>query len=291
LLVKGLPETPTFAGGDAIKLQWILSDFADEPLKESEIEWDLTAEGKTIASGKSKVDGRSEVKIPAVEAPFKAKLTSRLAGTSIRNTWDIWLFPRVQPSSGKGIAASDKLYAQLSNRYPHLSKLADTSDAKLVITDTLNPPTLAALAAGKTVLYLGLADLKPIEPGVKLGWWNLGKQRGTAIAEHPLWWDFPQEGYLSPAMFALIGRAVPTSEMLSNVEPLMVGHSDAGYLLHVFAAKVGPGKLLACGLNVLADRPEGAYLLDQMIRQARSASFDSKGTLDPAALKTQEPQH
>jgi hypothetical protein len=60
----------------------------------------------------------------------------------------------------------------------------------------------------------------------------------------------------------------------------MVGRGSAGYLMHVFEARVGRGKLLASGLNLLSENPEAEYLLAQFIRYARSAQFQPQGTLD-----------
>jgi hypothetical protein len=61
----------------------------------------------------------------------------------------------------------------------------------------------------------------------------------------------------------------------------MVGRGGAGYLVHVFQAKAGHGKLLASGLSLLSDNPEAEYLLDQFIRYARSPQFQPQGTFQP----------
>jgi hypothetical protein len=60
----------------------------------------------------------------------------------------------------------------------------------------------------------------------------------------------------------------------------MVGCGSTGYLLHVFQAKAGRGKLLASGLKLLGTEPEAEFLLDQFIRYARSPQFQPQGTLD-----------
>jgi hypothetical protein len=136
-----------------------------------------------------------------------------------------------------------------------------------------------ALEQGKTMLMLRLPG---DAPGVELGWWGISKQAGTAIARHPAFGDFPHDGCLNELLLRLVDRTVSSSdEALHQVEPLMVGRGSAGYLLHVFQARAGRGKLLASGLNLLADYPEAEYLLDQFIRYARSSQFEPKGILDP----------
>ena len=60
----------------------------------------------------------------------------------------------------------------------------------------------------------------------------------------------------------------------------MVTCGRDGYLAHVLQARAGKGRLLACGLDVLSERPESAWLLDQFIRYARSPRFDPRGEYD-----------
>jgi len=72
-----------------------------------------------------------------------------------------------------------------------------------------------------------------------------------------------------------------TDEPLRQAEPLMVGLGSEGYLVHVFQARAGSGKLLASGLDLLTSHPEAVCLLDQFIGYARSPDFQSRGTFDP----------
>jgi hypothetical protein len=53
-----------------------------------------------------------------------------------------------------------------------------------------------------------------------------------------------------------------------------------GFNLYAFQARVGQGKLLATGLNLVNDNPEAAYLLDQFVRYAQSEKFAPQGTFD-----------
>jgi hypothetical protein len=132
-----------------------------------------------------------------------------------------------------------------------------------------------------------LLKLTGPSPGVKLGWWELGPQTGTAIAREAAFGDFPQQGYLNELFFRLVRTTIKAgSPGLKTVEPLMVGHGREGYLIHVFQTRAGRGKLLASGLDLLADKPEAAWLLDQFINYVRSERFQPAGTIDlppPAA--------
>jgi hypothetical protein len=150
--------------------------------------------------------------------------------------------------------------------------------AKTLLTTALDEAAKDWLCQGKDVLLLRLTGPAP---GVKLGWWGLSKQCGTAIAEHPAFGDFPHDGYLNELWFRILDTAVPAGMTgLKSVEPLMVGDGQSGYLIHVFQAKAGKGKLLASGLDLLGDKPEAAWLLDQFVQYVRSDRFQPVGTLD-----------
>jgi hypothetical protein len=76
----------------------------------------------------------------------------------------------------------------------------------------------------------------------------------------------------------------------SEKRPKIQAYSDwAGdYLAHVFQAKAGKGKLMACGLDVLSEHPEAACLLNEFIDYVRSPWFDPQGQLD---LDTAKQRH
>ena len=116
---------------------------------------------------------------------------------------------------------------------------------------------------------------------MKLGWWGTSKQTGTAIAKHPAFGDFPHDGYFNELWFRILDTTVRAGlPAIKSVEPLIVGTGSIGCLIHVFQAKAGNGKLLASGLDLLGDKPEAAYLLDQFIKYVQSEQFRPVGTLD-----------
>ena len=67
----------------------------------------------------------------------------------------------------------------------------------------------------------------------------------------------------------------------------MVGDGTLGYLIHVFQAKAGKGKLLASGLDLLGDKPEAACLLDQFLNYVQSDRFQPAG--DSSTLQRPKP--
>jgi len=297
ILAKALPAERVMAEGEDLKVDWWISPFDWTPVRNGVLAWKLAAAGQNLLSGhltginanagEVKSIGHSVLKIPALPRPVKAELVAELEGTSIKNSWDVWLFPRIQAraGAGKGLAAPEKISAALSGRYPGIARSGtpDATDADVVLASNLDGAAVNALEQGKRVLLLKLVGQNP---GVGLGWWGTGPQTGTAVARHPAFGDFPHDGYLNELFFRLISHAVPLGDGgYEHVEPLMVGRGNLGYLLHVFEAKAGRGKLFASGLNLLSGTPEADYLLDQFIQYVRSDRFDPAGTLDLAREK------
>jgi len=299
VLAKFTPKERILQAGDDLAVEWWLSNYDTKPMGRQPFAWRLQKDGAVMLSGalppvdaeagEVKAIGNTHFQVPKVTKPAKFELTAELTGREVRNSWDLWIFPRrTSPAdSGKGLGASPRLYSLLKGRYPGLAQISAPAaqDCDLWITERFDTNAVAALQQGQKVL---LVQLPGAAPGVQLGWWAISKQAGTAIARHPAFGDFPHEGYLNELMFRLLGHTVSMAENqgLRQGEPLMVTRGGAGYLLDVFQANAGKGKLFASGLNLVSEYPEAVYLLDQFVRYARSPDFQPQGALDPdSALK------
>ena len=300
------PASVIHTEGDVLEVDWLVSHFQPEPLKEGKLVWQITVDKQTLAAGalervhakagEAAVVGRSRIVMPAVAKAVKAKLTVALESTEAKNSWNIWVFPKFRPlpDAGKGLAASPRLFDLLAKRYPGLVKLGDPKSdaAQTVIAQNLTEPgVLDALKHGRSVVCLSLPGYNLLRPGVRLGWWQVTNQTGTAIARHPAFGDFPHDGFLESGWFRMVDTAekLDAGHKFRNVEPLMVGIGretgydygtlgyPLGFNLYAFQARAGQGKLLATGLNVTSENPEAVYLLDQFIRYARSEKFSPHG--------------
>ena len=296
ILTRLQPLSQILYEGQELSVEWWLSHFGSEPIKNGSLKWKLVSGFKTLASGKIETvnaePGQVEVvditkiKVPALKKGVKAKLIASLAGTEVSNSWDIWLFPKPKSKSAKGICASEAVYSVISQRYPGIVKLgSDEADkADVIITDTINEEVLNGLEEGKAVLLL---DLIGPRPGRKLGWWwKTTGQSGTTVAKHEAFGDFPHQGYFNELFFRMVGSTIKLDgTAFKSVEPLMAGVGNDGYLLYVFQAKVGKGRLLGSGLDLLSEKPESTYLLDEFIKYVRSSSFKPKGSIELCQLK------
>ena len=289
ILAKFSPASRILNAGEKLEIEWWISAFGSKPIGDKPLTWRLSdgiASGELqtgeIKTGDVKTIGRSQLTIPALDKPAKLKLVAEFPGTSIRNSWDLWVFPR--PSSrlaGEGIGASPGVFAAIKDRYPGITEVSDRAGEKieLLLADRLDRSAVQAMEDGKNVVLLKLPGL--VCPP-NLSWWALNRQAGTAIAKHPAFGDFPHDGYLNELLFRILGQTVSANyEVMHKVDPLMVNYGTDDYLIHVFQAKVGKGKLLASGLKLLSTEPEAVYLLDNFIRYARSPEFQPTGTLDP----------
>lgn len=316
--VLGLdPATLIHTEGDRLEVDWVVSHFQTDPLKNATLRWQLMAGERTLAEGKIEcvnlkagtvpVVGRSRIVIPAVKRGLKAALKVDLEAAHSSNSWDLWIYPKFQPQpdSGKGMAVSPRLFDLLVGRYPGLTKLGTPPAAEatvIVARDLLEPGVPEALDQGKRVVCLSLPGFDLLKPGTTLGEWAVAvvsNQAGTAIADHPAFGAFPHGPFLDQGWFRLVDNAekLDAGHKLRNVEPLMVGigrvsnyvfsKSDyqVGFNLYAFQAMVGRGKLLASGLRLDSENAEAIYLLDQFIRYAKSVEFQPKGSFDLAALR------
>ena len=278
-------EQPVLSSGEVRKVEWILSHYGMEPLKNGRMIWSLKVKGKEVQkgvidainvnNGERALIGNTEFTAPALQHPEKVLLTGKIENTDISNSWEFWVFPKSKNSfSGSNMAASEKLLTKLKARFPQIVSV-DSEAGKsrdILLTDTLKDNrTIAFLKKGKKVFLLELKGPKP-SPG--LGWWDMGNQRGTAVLKHKAFGDFPHDGFMGPQMFRMVNSTalmnIPENQ---SIEPLMLGKGSSGYLAYVFQAKGLNGKIFASGLNLLSDTPESAWLLNNFIRYIQSDDF------------------
>jgi hypothetical protein len=206
----------------------------------------------------------------------------RLGGAS--NSWDFWVFPRRARRDGSVLAVAPQFRSALEKRYDGLLPAAEAARAKVVVAAYGSSLAAEALARGQRVITLVGTEGKP---NVSLGWWWMGRQVGTALAKHPALAALPHEGVLSPLLFRLVldsGRPLPYAGVAQD-DMLIVGEGGSLCYLYLAQGNVGPGKaVMAFGLNLLADTPEAAALLDGLIDYAASDRFAPKSRVEMSAL-------
>lgn len=257
--------------------------------------------------------GQIEFRMPEVQSPQKLMLSVTGRDGTTQNEWDFFCFPKRQKrvdlkNSWTTPELHDKLAARHGGiRVAQANRWGSGNHAnEIFITSKFNGSTSAALASGARVLLLGLGDLHSEKIGSQLGWWwPIDNQRGTGFASSPAFGSFPLEnGLPNLAVFRLLHEAVTLEgEFSGKIEPLSItigsgrviipvlkfppwagqvdvsSSHDLMYFANLFETKVGNGKLLASGLQLLGDEPEAQYLLDMMLQYAQSAKFEPRKSM------------
>ena len=79
--------------------------------------------GGTVELGSTRLLAEASVVIPAVSKPLHARLEAALptSDKTVRNAWDLWLFPKRDKQDGRGIAVSKDLLPALEKLYAGLA--------------------------------------------------------------------------------------------------------------------------------------------------------------------------
>ena len=297
-------DNRVFVSGDALTADFLFAHYGEAPLKDATLEWNLSIDGRAVAprppdsarAGRAPYQGNlpvgeitlgparkvatAKITFPSVDKPVKATLSARVG--SVSNDWDFWVFPRRERRDGHDLAVAPSLKEAMERLYdgftvfdgragsplPADGRSRGDTPYRIVIAEAGSPEADAALKAGCRVVAIGKAEGVP---NVKLGWWWMGNQVGTALLKHPIFGDLPHEGHLSPLLFRIVGKGKPLDGTgYKEGDLFMVGEGGEKCFAYLARRTVGEGVVVeSFGLDLLSGKPEGAVLLDGMINYAR----------------------
>jgi hypothetical protein len=249
-------------------------------------------QGRTLASGslpanpipQGSLTSLGEIRIPLKEiaAPAKLSLELALQGTAFRNSYDIWVYPDA----------------------------VSTAPGNVLVSRTLDPAALQALASGGTVLLLPEPAALPKSIGGSFApdFWNFGmfrklaEERKMPVApgtlgmlcdpKHPALTRFPTEFHANWQWFYLLqnSRALILDSMPAGFRPTVqvIDNYERAHKLGVlFEARVGPGNLVVCSIDLprLQDHPEARQFLHSLLQYMNSGLFAPSTALDEEALR------
>ncbi len=245
-----------------------------------ELEWEFTAGSATLSSGivhRHFPPGEHyldicdlHIALPLVEGMTSSLLSLRIAGTDIRKTYELWLYPREIKLDWTGI-----------NRFGELTSKA-----------------LELLDQGENVLLMPKPDgLKHAVDGFYCtDFWNYPMFRSISESvnkpapvgtmglvidnSHPVFRSFPCERYSTYPWWNIITHSKsiimdkagrewqPIVQTIDNVER----NHKLGFLLE---CRIGAGKLLICPVDAdkAAATPEGKQFLMSLAHYVQSAAF------------------
>ena len=266
-----------------------IAHFDREPLKSVVPSWTLSrTSGEIVAFGNLPQQDipigncirLGDVRYPLKEfaEPEQLKFTVNVNGHI--NDWDIWVYPDTE----------------------------HTVPRDIVVTDTLDSRTIKLLKNGGKVLFTPRKGAISKEMGgeVTLGFstifwntgWTLHLQPPYAFGiltdpEHPALRLFPTEFHQNYQWWdaMLHGNAVKLAEINPQIQPIVRIVDDwfqNWSLGLIFEARVGKGKILVCGVDLLSDREnrlEARQLLHSLTSYMETEDFDPRITVDIEKIK------
>jgi hypothetical protein len=250
----------------AARTTWTLADDAGRVLATGDLPT------RDIPTGAVTPTGDISIPLAGVPAPARVHLTVSTNGAA--NDWSLWVYP---PPS------------------------VPTPPAGVTVSRRWDDATRAALARGESVLLLpGPATLRAGLPGSFTTvfwspvWFKSGALTMGLLCDpaHPALAGFPTEGHTDWQWYDLVthSQTMILNALPENLQPIVQvvdNFTRNDRLGDIFEAKVGPGRLLVCSLDLssdLAHRPAAAQMLRSLYAYTASAAFQPKVSLSAAAL-------
>lgn len=280
-------DSYTWSNADTFKARFQVAHEGSRMLGSVTPRWSLTTtEGRVIDEGSlaaRDVPAHALTDLDSIELPLNRlesasalRLSLEVAG--FRNHWNLWVYPATNGDSG-----------------------ADDAAAKVEVVRTLDDEALAVLEDGGNVVLLPYGSVLP--NARRLSWastywtgaWGWGNGMGLLIdAQHPALAVFPTAAHSDWQWRELaeggLGIALPAG--LANdamiVEQLADFHLPAREGC-IFETRVGPGKLLVCGLDLSANldqRHAARALRNSLLAYAGSKAFNPRARITPQQAAT-----
>jgi hypothetical protein len=245
---------------DGARPQWKVVDLKGNIAAQGELEKLDIPIGKNISLGTIELD------LSKIPAPREYRLVVSLAGASIQNSWNFWIYP---------------------------ASIDTTAPADVLVTNNW-PDAQAALAKGGKVLFTpgrdALDDRSPPLDNVPVFWNRLMNPKLSAMlglwcdVEHPALANFPTEGFCDLQWGDLVRnmRAVNIEKAPAELKPIVSAIDDwnRNYKLAVlFECRVGDGRLLVCAPDIeskLESRAIARQLRRSLLDYVASEKFQPK---------------
>jgi hypothetical protein len=218
----------------------------------------------SLPIGNGREIGAIALPIPPNGGAVRWRLEVAVRGTAYRNSWSIWVYPRGEVEVPDGV------------------RLVSTLEE-----------AQRMLAAGERVLFAPpTAEIKGIEGKFVPVFWSpvhFPKQPGTmgvlCDPAHPALRDFPTDFHSDWQWWdpARRSRSVVLDGLAATPIVRVIDNFNRNHsLANVFEARVGPGRLIFCAIDIttdLANRPAARQLRASLLRYLASADFAPPGSL------------
>lgn len=253
-----------------------------QPLKQAAVEWSIRNDkGALLAKGifeKKDYPVGNGLKAGTIRFPLQEIATAsrlrvelRISGTSFRNSWKIWVYPASLRTDAGNIL--------VTGSYEEAKAALDKGQTVL-----LSPPTDTIIGiTGRFVPVFWSPVHFPDQPGT-MG--LLVKAGHAALRKFPTeghtdwqWWDLAKKSK------TLNLDSIPDAAVIVRVIDNFVTN---GNLANLFEAKVGKGRLIFSGIDLLSDidnRPQAKQLRYSLLEYMKSPAFRPSVRITPERIK------
>lgn len=288
-----LAELPgfVFRSGESIRAGFLLSHYAPMPIKNPGIVCTLSSDsGKQSVLMEENVIldcicgvnrlGEFVMELPKVDRPQKFDLQIMIAGTQIRNSYDLWIYPETPAVIHDGI----------------------------IITESMDE-AVKELEAGKDVLLFpdSLNERNSVEGAYCTDFWCYPMFRSISESmnkpvpvgtlglliekDHPVFVEYPTEFYTTPQWYDIISASRSVILNDTKIEPLVwtIDNFERNNRLGLlFEFRAGAGRLLICGadLRKLRDSLPACWLLHSLLSYMESDQFNPEISLEIETVKS-----
>jgi len=261
-----------YRNNDKLKFKVNFSCFEPEEIKNSKLEMKLTDKKGEIVEYKSlnigEVKRGTITEIAQCEFLFPMLETAKqyfieVSFSDFKNKWPVWTFPELS------------------------SKESDTIE-----TEYLDNTIIDKISKGANCILFGRGPF----PAIGTSWQlsvagRIEANLATVINEHPIFDDFPHEGWCDWHFADMINKAeavdlTTLNLAISPVVEMVSSFKKIKRQAMIFELKVGLGSLVVCTLNLKNSPIAGSYLKAQLQGYSRSDKSGKNALLiEPAKLK------
>lgn len=272
----------TWTSDETFRARVRLAHYGPADLQQQSVTWELTAGDQTVAAGQT-----AAVDVPtgtvtevdlicaglgAIETACKLVLTLTVTGTRFRNRYPLWVYPAHVEA-----APPDGLRVARSFTEPVRAALAE--GARVLLLPRPGEMQRTVAIAFQTGFWSPMFR-RPDRPS-PLGGETPGTQGLLCDPDHPLFRGFPTEFHANWQWWRLVKNASPmildaTPHAYRPLLQVIDGFDRNHKLGLIVEARVGPGRLLICSIDLpaLQQQPEARQLLAGIYRYMDSTEFD-----------------
>ncbi len=266
----------SYRGGEHLKATLLISNFGTSALDNATLSYQV---GHSIAEqslpapkalqGALTELARMDVPLPEVSLPEQIVVKVRLVsgGATFTNEWSTWVYPAQVPAATTPLFASTELLPWLEARGAKVLPSQKPYPTQAVyVSSQVTPELIDATAAGASLILFKPQGLLPAATTrFKTAWWlgNEGDNNaGTVVYDHAVTRAMSPEGWCDASWYPLLegSDGYLVDELPAQPEQIIRGVEVAGVCRNksmLFQATVGRGRVVVCGLNLDATRPDG----------------------------------